>query len=267
MEQEALIRTVIFSSVLVSLWIIETIKPNSHVNPAHPTKRLATNLLLGFISNTMTRLSIPLLAIGMATVIQEKQWGLFNQLPTPIGFEVIVTVMTLDFLIYLQHRVSHQWHFLWRLHQVHHTDLKIDCTTGVRFHPLEILLSMLYKMFCIILLGASVEAVLIFEILLSSCALFSHANIALRTHFEELLRLFIVTPNMHRIHHGIMPEQMNSNYGFCLSLWDKLFNSYHPPIQSQGHPKNPKIIGVSKHLNSPTHQLKWCLLLPFKKRL
>jgi sterol desaturase/sphingolipid hydroxylase (fatty acid hydroxylase superfamily) len=170
---------------------------------------------------------------------------------------IALTLLLLDLAIYVQHVLTHAVPALWRLHRVHHTDLDLDVTTGVRFHPFEILLSVLYKIALVVALGAHPLAVLIFEVLLNGSSLFNHANVRLPAMLERWLRLIWVTPEMHRVHHSVLRRETDSNYGSCLSLWDRLFGTYVAQPQA-GHDR--MTIGLEA-FRTPAEQSLWSLLM------
>jgi sterol desaturase/sphingolipid hydroxylase (fatty acid hydroxylase superfamily) len=172
------------------------------------------------------RLSFPILAVGLAVIAQDRGWGLFNVIEAPGWVAVLVSIVILDLVIYLQHVMFHAVPALWRLHRMHHADLEFDVTTGLRFHPVEILLSMGIKLAMVMALGPPAVAVLIFEVLLNATAMFNHSNIRLPMLADRVLRLIVVTPDMHRVHHSIIPEETNSNFGFSLPWWDRLLGTY-----------------------------------------
>jgi len=176
---------------------------------------------------------------------------------------MILAVIMLDGLIYLQHVISHHIPALWALHKVHHTDRDLDVTSALRFHPIEILFSMVYKMFWVIILGPSAAAVIIFEVILNGSAMFNHANMRLPLWLDKVLRIFIVTPDMHRVHHSVIEGETNSNYGFFLSIWDRLGRTYIPQPK-RGH--DDMVIGLSEHQHNGPRSLAWSLSLPFGQR-
>ncbi|MDP6673477.1 MAG: sterol desaturase family protein, partial [Gammaproteobacteria bacterium] len=188
--------------------------------------RWSNNLGLMFINNLILRLLFPAAAAGVAALAQQRGWRLFNIHALPLPLAVTLTVIVMDGVIYLQHVMFHAVPALWRLHRVHHADPDYDVTTGARFHTLEIILSMLIKFATIVLLGAPIMAVVIFEVLLNATAMFNHGNINLPQGVDRLLRLFVVTPDMHRVHHSVEPDETNSNFGFNLPWWDRLFGTY-----------------------------------------
>ncbi|MDJ0778532.1 MAG: sterol desaturase family protein [Gammaproteobacteria bacterium] len=189
-------------------------------------QRWRHNLALTALNTLLLRLLFPAAAVGLALSTNAAGFGLFNRLALPLWLELPLAVLVLDLAIYWQHRLMHRVPLLWRLHRVHHADLDIDLTTGARFHPLEILLSMLYKWAVILLLGPATLAVLVFELLLNGMAMFNHANVALPARLDRALRRLLVTPDMHRVHHSIRRAESDSNFGFNLSLWDRWFGSY-----------------------------------------
>ncbi|MDT8407069.1 MAG: sterol desaturase family protein [Methylococcales bacterium] len=192
---------------------------------AQRSRRWPNNLGLALTNILVMRVSIGAWAVLTAQWTQAHAFGLIPNLPGPAWLHGILALLALDLAIYGQHIAAHRWPWLWRLHQVHHSDLMFDASTAVRFHPLEILLSMLYKSLCVLLLGAPVWTVVTFEIVLNAAATFNHGNIRLPAAMEHALRLFIITPDLHRIHHSTDGTEMNSNYGFSLSCWDRLFQT------------------------------------------
>lgn len=224
-------------------------------------QRWPVNLGLAALNMAIMRVTIGGIAYLSAVTAAGNAWGLLNQLPTPEWLSIIVTLLFLDFAIYCQHIVSHKWLLLWRLHQVHHTDLEFDATTAVRFHPLEIMISMLYKVLCIVLIGANPWAVIAFEIILNGAATFNHSNIHISPAIDKKLRWLIITPDMHRIHHSTIPAETDSNYGFSISCWDRLCQTY---LAEPRQPQTTMAIGL-KPFREP-HELGFMqlLLLPFK---
>jgi len=188
--------------------------------------RWANNLSLMLINTLLIRVLFPMAAVGIALIISEQQIGLLNLIEIHPIAAVTLSIILLDCAIYWQHRLMHKIPLLWRIHRVHHADPEFDVTTGLRFHPLEIAISMIYKTLIIALLGAPVLAVLIFELLLNAGSLFNHGNINLTAKIDTALRRVIVTPDMHRIHHSTDAIESNRNFGFALSWWDHLFGSY-----------------------------------------
>ncbi|MGB5306418.1 MAG: sterol desaturase family protein [Gammaproteobacteria bacterium] len=216
--------------------------------------RWANNIGLVIFNSVVLRLAFPAAATGVALFASEQGWGLFNYIETPYWAAVLVSVVVLDFFIWLQHVMVHAVPLLWRLHRVHHADLDFDVTTGARFHPLEILLSMLIKFAVILLLGPPVLAVVIFEVILNATSMFNHSNVRLPESIDRLLRLIVVTPDMHRVHHSIEDDETNSNFGFNLPWWDRLFGTYCAQPRA-GHAA--MTIGIRTFRAD-----KWCSWLP-----
>lgn len=225
LSHEPATRMFVFLTVLLVMAIWEVWSPRRRVEVPR-LLRWSNNLALIVIDSIAVRLLFPLAAVGLAVAMQTKGWGLFNVIDLPSWFEILLAVVLLDFAIYLQHVLFHHVPVLWRLHRMHHADIEIDVTTGLRFHPLEIVLSMAFKLVLVLLLGPAAIAVLIFEVVLNASALFNHSNIRLPKHIDAVLRLIIVTPDMHRVHHSIIPKETNSNYGFNVPWWDRLLGTY-----------------------------------------
>lgn len=227
-------------------------------------RRWPTNLAMTVLNSVALRglaVALPLLAIGAALDARTQGWGLFNRLDWPAGLELALSILILDLAIWVQHLVTHKVPLFWRFHRVHHADRDMDVTTGFRFHPVEILASMGLKIGLVYLLGPSALAVLVFEILLSGTALFNHANLALPAPLDRALRLVLVTPDMHRVHHSIHREEHDSNYGFALSLWDRIFRTYvAEPKAGQG----AMTVGLEWQDERPA-RLGWALWLPFRR--
>jgi len=221
-----------------------------------------SNLGLVVLNTVMLRLLFPLAAVGVAAFCVKNGWGLINHFQVPFAIAVPLAVIAMDFVIWLQHVMVHAVPALWRLHRVHHADLDYDVTTGARFHPLEIILSMLIKFATIVVLGPPVVAVVIFEVLLNATAMFNHGNIRLAGGVDRVLRLFVVTPDMHRVHHSVEDDETNSNFGFNLPWWDRLFGTYRDQPRA-GHVGMS--IGIHGYDNPrEVDRLDGMLLLPFK---
>jgi len=225
LNHEPATRMSVFLTVLLVMAIWEVGSPRRRVEVPR-LLRWSNNLALIVIDSIAVRLLFPLAAVGLAVTMQSKGWGLLNVIDLPSWFEVLLAVVLLDFAIYLQHVLFHHVPVLWRLHRMHHADIEIDVTTGLRFHPLEIVLSMAFKLVLVLVLGPAAIAVLIFEVVLNASALFNHSNIRLPKQIDAVLRLIIVTPDMHRVHHSIIPVETNSNYGFNVPWWDRLLGTY-----------------------------------------
>ncbi|WP_235071172.1 sterol desaturase family protein [Leptolyngbya sp. Heron Island J] len=237
-----------------------------------PCRRLSAPRLMRWFSNIgllilgtiILRAIFPIAAVGVAMFAEKQQWGLFYTLSIPYWQSIVLTIIGLDFTTYWQHVIFHSFPVLWQLHKVHHADLDFDVTTGFRFHPLEILLSMVGKILTILLLGTPVTAVLIFEVLLNATSMFNHGNVQLPSKLESLLRWIVVTPDMHRIHHSTITQETDSNFGFNLPWWDYLFGTYRP-WPSVSHQK--MAIGLTEYQKDlRVAQLQWMLVLPFLKQ-
>ncbi len=207
----------------IALWEVLAPRRALLVSKAY---RWASNIGLVVLNTVIIRLLFPLAAVGLAAFCAENGWGLLNHFQAPFWIAAPLAVIAMDFVIWLQHVMVHAVPALWRLHRVHHADLDYDVTTGARFHPIEIILSMLIKFATIVVLGPPVVAVVIFEVLLNATSMFNHGNIRLPAALDRVLRWIVVTPDMHRVHHSIEDDEANSNFGFNLSWWDRLFGTY-----------------------------------------
>ena len=225
MDQDVIIRVSAFAAMLAVMLFWEQIFPKRPVLSLHRRRQIA-NILLLITDVLLARLFLPVAVVGTAVIVEHRAWGLFNFISLNPVIEFCITLVLLDAVIYGQHVVFHKIPILWRVHRVHHTDPEVDVTTGFRFHPIEIILSLLLKMLVVILLGAPVMAVLVFELVLNLVAMFNHGNISLPVSLDRILRLILVTPDMHRVHHSTKKIETNSNYGFCLPVWDRIFRTY-----------------------------------------
>lgn len=259
MESEAAVRLGFFFGVLIIMALWELLLPRRELTMSKLT-RWGSNLGIVLIDNLLVRLLFPVLAIGVALSAQENSWGLLNNIPLPFWLSVGIGVLALDLIIYLQHLMFHAVPALWRLHMMHHADLDIDVTTGLRFHPLEIIISMLIKLSAIAALGPSVLAVLIFEITLNATAMFNHSNVKIPLAVDKVLRLLVVTPDMHRVHHSVTIRETNSNFGFNFPWWDRLLGTYRAQ-PAAGH--EGMTIGLSQFRDPKRNNLMWMLALPF----
>ncbi|MBW2328408.1 MAG: sterol desaturase family protein [Deltaproteobacteria bacterium] len=223
------------------------------------SRRWTTNLTIIGLDNLLVIFLIPVTVIQVSLAAQASKWGLFNQLDLSPVLTIFLSMLALDLVIYLQHLMFHAVPLFWRLHMVHHADMDIDVTTGLRFHPIEIILSVFIKIATVAALGPPVLAVLIFEILLNATAMFNHANVALPTGIDRGLRLMVVTPDMHRVHHSVIIRETNSNFGFNFPWWDRLFGTYRPQ-PTHGH--QDMTIGLSQYRNPADLGLGKVLLLP-----
>lgn len=268
---ELTLRLVIFGTVFVVLALLERWRPKRPLRSLG-SQRWRTNLtiialgaLVGRILTWLsTILAVPLAAVAAARFAADHQWGILNAWSAGPGWvKVLIALIALDLAIYLQHVASHKIPFLWRIHQMHHADVDIDVTTALRFHPIEIGLSMLYKAVCVLALGPSVLAVVLFELLLNACAMFNHANFHIPQPVDRILRKFVVTPDMHRIHHSTNAREHNSNYGFNLPVWDRLFATY---TEAPRHGHAGMTIGLDPFQHEGPARLGWSLMLPFANR-
>jgi sterol desaturase/sphingolipid hydroxylase (fatty acid hydroxylase superfamily) len=258
-KYEPVIRLGFFFGILVIMFLWELIAARRPLTTSKIT-RWVTNLGLVLIDSIAIRLVFPAALMGFAFLFQQQGWGLFNLLGLPYLLNIVFGVLILDFAIYLQHIMFHSIPLLWRLHMVHHTDMDFDVTTGVRFHPIEILLSMGIKIIVVFLIGACPAAILIFEVLLNGTSMFNHGNVRYSQQIDSFLRLLVVTPEMHRVHHSTIRWETNSNLGFNFPWWDRLFGTYRPQ-PARGHLE--MIIGLDQYKEPGKLTFFWLLLLPF----
>lgn len=259
MQIEQTIRLSVFAAVLLLVALWEIISPRRPLLD-NKRRRWFTNLSLVIIDTVAVRLLFPILPVALAQVAEARGWGLFNVLPMTLGLRNFLSFVILDFIIYLQHLLFHYTPILWRLHRMHHTDLDLDVTSGNRFHPLEIVISMLIKMAAIIILGAPAQGVLAFEVVLNACAMFNHGNIKLPATLDRFLRLFLVTPDMHRVHHSAIVRETNSNFGFNLPWWDRICRTYRSQPE-KGHLN--MTIGLKEYRDPQRLTLLRLLVQPF----
>lgn len=223
--------------------------------------RWPNNLGVVVVNTLLVRLVFPTTAVGLSLLAETRGWGLFNLMAFPAWVGVVSSVVVLDLAIYLQHVLFHAVPSLWRLHRMHHADLEFDVSTGLRFHPIEILLSMLIKFTVVAALGAPAVAVLIFEVLLNATSMFNHGNVLIPTGLDRIMRWVVVTPDMHRVHHSILSRETNSNFGFNLPWWDRLFGTYRAqPVA--GH--DGMTIGIEQFREPRELGLDRMLLQPFR---
>lgn len=233
LQHEVTVRLTGFFGVLGLMAVWETLAPR-RTPTLSKTSRWPNNLGVVALNTVLLRLLLPAGAVGMALLAEQQRWGVLPYLQVPTGLAIFVSVVVFDLAIYLQHVMFHAVPALWRLHRMHHMDLDFDVTTGARFHPIEILLSMLIKFAVVAVLGAPPLGVLIFEVLLNATSLFNHGNVRLARALDRWLRWLVVTPEMHRVHHSIEEHETNSNFGFNLPWWDRLFGTYRDQPQA-GH--------------------------------
>jgi sterol desaturase/sphingolipid hydroxylase (fatty acid hydroxylase superfamily) len=259
LNHEPLIRFGFFFGILVLMAVWELLAPRRQLQTSK-LMRWFSNLGIVSIDILALRLLFPFLAIDVAILAGRGGWGLLNNVSMPYWLMVATGVGILDLAIYLQHAMFHGLPVLWRLHMMHHSDLDFDVTTGVRFHPGEVLLSMGIKMIVVFLAGISAVGVLAFEVLLNATSLFNHGNVRLPGRFDRLLRLLVVTPEMHRVHHSVVIRETNSNFGFNLPWWDRLFGTYRDQ-PAAGHIN--MTIGLSQFRDPRRLALPRLLVLPF----
>lgn len=259
MTYEPYVRLTAFVSVLLGMAVWEVVAPRRKLVASKPV-RWFSNLTLAAINTALVRAVFALGAVGVAAIAQERGWGLLNNVTLPTWLAVVLAVVALDLAIYLQHVLFHAVPALWRLHMVHHADPDFDVTTGLRFHTVEIALSMGIKIATIAALGPPPLAVLMFEMLLNATSLFNHSNVRMPVWLDAVLRCFVVTPDMHRIHHSTIRKETNSNFGFNLPWWDYLLGTYRAQ-PSGGHEQME--IGVAQVDRTRGTWLGWMLLLPF----
>lgn len=260
LDNEPAIRLAAFGGVFAVMAIWEIAAPR-RARQHRRTVRWTANLGLLVVNTVLLRLVFPLAAVAFAALAAQRGWGLLNNFALPESAALVLAVVLLDFAIYLQHVMVHAVPVLWSVHQVHHADPDYDLTTGARFHPIEIILSLLIKFAVIAVLGAPAAAVLVFEVLLNATAMFNHSNVKLPRAVDALLRRLLVTPDMHRIHHSMDPAEANRNFGFSLSVWDHLFGTYRHAARL---PPESMAIGVRGLSGDPRCvNLGGMLLIPF----
>jgi sterol desaturase/sphingolipid hydroxylase (fatty acid hydroxylase superfamily) len=256
---ETLVRLGFFAAIFFIVALGEKIAPRRNLLKSR-FKRWISNLGMQIIDVVVLRLVFPVFPVGLAVICAQRGWGLLNYYPiTPLP-ALIIGVLALDFVIYLQHRMFHFVPVFWRVHMVHHTDEDIDVTTAVRFHPLEIILSLLFKIAAVAAIGAPPLSVLIFEVMLNGASMFNHGNIRIPLYFDRVIRMVLVTPDMHRVHHSVVVRETNSNYGFSFSWWDRLFGTYKAQPQ-EGHDKMK--IGLNGYHDDRSLKLSALLTMPF----
>jgi sterol desaturase/sphingolipid hydroxylase (fatty acid hydroxylase superfamily) len=264
-QGDDLLRFAVFAGVFLVMAAVEFFWPKRKLI-ASKGRRWLTNIGISVTAGVLIRLMataiVPIAAVAVAFYAEDHQIGLLNHAPWPAWVKVAVSLVLLDLAIWAQHLASHKIPVLWRLHKVHHADRDIDVTTAVRFHPIEIGLSMLWKIVVVLVLGAPPLAVFLFEVILNACAMFNHANVALPGWADAILRLVVVTPDMHRVHHSVRRREHDSNYGFNLSLWDRLFRTYTAQPEG-GH--QGMTIGLNTYQTEEPSKLGWSLVLPFRR--
>ncbi len=258
-QNQTVIRLTFFLSILLIVGVWELQKPRLILKNSKLI-RWVSNLGIVFLNSVLLKIIFPLTATGLAIYAETKGWGVFNIVSIDPTLKVILSILMLDMVIYFQHVMFHAVPLFWQLHQMHHVDLDYDVTTGSRFHPIEIILSMGVKFTFIVLLGVPALAVILFEIILNGAAMFNHGNIYIPPQIDKYLRLFIVTPDMHRIHHSVVVKETHSNFGFNVPWWDRLFGTY---IAEPEAGRTQIEIGTPKFRDAKYLGLHWMLILPF----
>lgn len=261
MQNEAVIRLSVFLGLFAAMGVWEVLAPRRAL-VVSKARRWISNLGIVVLNSLLLRWLFPAAAVGMAVLAEARGWGLFNNLVLPGWAATVLAVVVLDFAIYLQHVMFHAVPALWRLHRLHHTDMDFDVTTALRFHPIEIVLSMLIKFAVIVVIGPPVGAVIVFEALLNGMAMFNHSNVRIPQYLDRRLRAIVVTPDMHRVHHSVRPAEANSNFGFSLSWWDHLLGTY---VRQPADGHKGMTIGVVGFHDARWSVLPWMLLQPFTK--
>ncbi|MCP4278188.1 MAG: sterol desaturase family protein [Gammaproteobacteria bacterium] len=260
LDIEILLRLSTFAGIFLLMALLEVFLPRRQLRFSR-LLRWPNNLSVTLINTLLVRLFFPLAAVQFALQRESSTSGLLSFLKSDSLLSICIAIILLDLAIYTQHIIFHRIPVLWRIHRMHHTDNDLDVTTGTRFHPVEMLLSMLIKLMVITIIGAPATAVLLFELILSSAALFNHANFALPAFLDRIMRLLIVTPDMHRVHHSILTDEMNSNYGFNLSIWDRIFRTYKAePVQGQMN----MTLGLATTQTAAAQRINKMLMEPLK---
>jgi len=257
MTNEASIRLTAFLGIFITVAIWELLSPRRRLVAAR-AGRWFSNISITLIGTVIVRTLFPVLAASLAA--HETSLGVLNQVSLPYFFKIIIGVLALDLVIYGQHVLFHSLPLLWRLHMMHHADLDIDVTTGLRFHPIEVMLSMVIKIGAVVVIGPPVSAVILFEILLNGTSMFNHGNILMSQGLDRFLRLLVVTPDMHRVHHSVVIRETNSNFGFNFPWWDRVFMTYR---EQPGAGHENMVIGLSQFRDGKKLTLPWLLALPF----
>ncbi|MFO7987378.1 MAG: sterol desaturase family protein [Desulfatiglandaceae bacterium] len=260
---EAAIRTAFFVGIFLAVALVELMVPRRPLTTSKKTRWFG-NIGIVFIDTFILRLLAPAGAVGVSVWIGHQGWGLMNAIDLSLWLEVVITVIVLDFVVYMQHVMFHAVPILWRLHMMHHADLDLDLTTGTRFHPLEIIISLGIKAGAIIVLGAPPVGVIIFEIVLNGTAMFNHGNFFIPLGVDRFLRLLVVTPDMHRVHHSVFPFETNSNFGFNLPWWDRICGTYRSQPR-KGHKE--MTIGLNQFRDPSRLTLPWLVVLPFTGKI
>ena len=261
LANEPLIRLSAFGGIFAAMAAWELLAPR-RVQQIGRSTRWPSNIAIVVLDTALVRLVFPTTAVGVALLAEAKGWGLFYAIGLSAWAAVPLGIILLDLAIYLQHVLFHAVPALWRLHRMHHADLEFDVTTGARFHPIEILLSMGIKLGVIAALGTPAVAVLVFEVLLNATSMFNHSNVRMPAWLDAIIRWIVVTPDMHRVHHSIVARETNSNFGFNLPWWDRLFGTYRGQ-PAAGH--QAMTIGIAQFRDPAEQRLDRMLTQPFRE--
>ena len=250
----------IFLATFLSMGLLEYTKPRRLLSQ-HKWTRWFSNISLSALSTLLIHLTLGVIAVTTALYVQEHRWGLLTFVDIPQWGKMMVSLMALDFGIYIQHLLFHRMPLFWRFHRVHHTDLDFDVSTGIRFHPIEIFVSLIYKVVLIIAIGTDPITVVIFEIILNASSLFNHSNFYIPESVDQLLRWFLVTPDVHRVHHSALPHEFNTNFGFSITWWDRLCGTFKNKPE---HSHTSMDIGLKDYRDPKKLSLLSLLILPFR---
>lgn len=259
-NSEVLIRLGCFAGVFVALAALEAAFPR-RARQVSRRRRWPSNISISALNQVFVRLIVPASAIALAVTAEKNEWGLFGQLSFAGWVEIVAAILILDLAIYLQHLIYHAIPILWRFHRMHHADVEFDVTTGIRFHPLSVLLSAFIKLAVVLAIGPAPVAVLAFEVLLNATSLFNHSNLRIPQAAERVLRLLVVTPDMHRVHHSSNPTETNRNFGFNFPWWDRIFRTYRAQ-PAMGH--SEMVVGLEQFREEPELRLDRMLSQPFR---
>jgi sterol desaturase/sphingolipid hydroxylase (fatty acid hydroxylase superfamily) len=257
MTHEAIIRLTAFLGIFAAVAVWESLTPRRKLTTSKPL-RWISNISITMLGAAIVRGIFPVIAVGLAA--NQTTMGILNQVPLPFALKVFIGILAFDLIIFLQHVSFHSVPILWRLHMMHHADLDVDVTTGLRFHPIEVVLSMGIKIVAVVMIGPPVLSVILFEILLNGTSMFNHGNIRMPAGVDRMLRLIVVTPDMHRVHHSVIIKETNSNFGFNFPWWDRFFGTYR--AQPAADHKD-MTIGLSQFRDQKRLTLPWLLILPF----
>lgn len=259
---EPWIRPTAFAVSFLVMFVLESLLPRRQ-RTENRFRRTWNNLLLSVLNSVAVRFVPILSAVGAATYAESRNFGVFNWYPTSTLFEYAIVLILFDLIIYWQHVASHHMSILWQFHQVHHADHDLDASSGLRFHPVEIAFSMIIKCIAVLALGATPESIILFEIILNSCAIFNHSNLKIPAPLDSILRMVLVTPDMHRVHHSIHRDETNSNYGFSIPWWDRIFLTYKA---QPSEPHEQMRLGVPEFPHTEQTVPIWSILrMPFWK--